>query len=94
MQFGYLFIFLEKIKLQDIYKPPKQLNSDVIKQFYILADAIVGNFSYKESIDFFKECLIYTALERANFINITAAKLLGVSRRILEYNKSINDKLF
>ena len=49
MQFGYLFIFLEKIKLQDIYKPPKQLNSDVIKQFYILADAIVGNFSYKES---------------------------------------------
>lgn len=71
--------------MKNVYKEAKILNADIIKRFYLLADECVGNFSYKELVDFFKECLINAALERTNFKNIPASKLLRMSKSPMYY---------
>ena len=62
-------------------------NYNIIKQFYNLADELVGNFGYCEMVKFFKQCIINKALETSYYNETLAAKLLDTTRRIIEINK-------
>lgn len=63
---------------------PPQIKNQALQET-LRGQAVVGKLSFKQALIEFEKELILSALEKSDHVQTRAAKLLGISRRILRY---------